>query len=127
MRINDGRVVPAFINQALRNQALTVFGEGTQTRSFCYVSDLVKGIYKLLLSDVNTPVNIGNPTEMTILDFAKQIIQITGSRSKIIYKPLPIDDPKVRRPDISKAKRELKWEPVIDIQQGLKNAIKYFL
>ena len=127
MRINDGRVVPAFINQALGNKALTVFGDGTQTRSFCYVSDLVGGIYKLLLSNVDTPVNIGNPAEMTILDFAKQIIQITGSKSKIIFKPLPVDDPKVRRPDISKAKRELSWEPVIDIQQGIRNAIKYFM
>lgn len=127
MRINDGRVVPAFINQALRNKALTVFGNGTQTRSFCYISDLVKGIYKLLLSDVNTPVNIGNPAEMTILDFAKQIIQITGSKSKIIFKTLPVDDPKVRRPDISKAKRELNWESVVDIQQGLRNTIKYFM
>ncbi len=126
MRINDGRVVPAFINQALRNKALTVFGDGTQTRSFCYISDLVDGIYRLLLSDVNTPVNIGNPSEMTILDFAKQIIQITGSKSRIIFKPLPVDDPKVRRPNISKAKRELKWEPVVDIQQGLRSAIKYF-
>ncbi len=126
MRINDGRVVPAFINQALRNQALTVFGKGTQTRSFCYISDLVKGIYKLLLSNVDTPVNIGNSTEMTILDFAKQIIQITGSKSKIIFKSLPVDDPKVRRPDISKAKKELKWESVVDIQQGLRNTIKYF-
>jgi len=127
MRINDGRVVPAFINQALRNKALTVFGKGTQTRSFCYISDLVEGIYRLLLSDVSTPVNIGNPAEMTILDFAKQIIQITGSKSKIIFKPLPVDDPKVRRPNISKAKRELKWESVIDIQQGLRNTIKYFM
>ena len=127
MRINDGRVVPAFINQALGNKALTVFGDGTQTRSFCYVSDLVGGIYKLLLSNVDTPVNIGNPAEMTILDFAKQIIQITGSKSKIIFKPLPVDDPKVRRPDISKAKRELNWEPVVDIQQGIRDAIKYFM
>ena len=127
MRINDGRVVPAFINQALRNKALTVFGKGTQTRSFCYISDLVEGIYRLLLSDVSTPVNIGNPAEMTILDFAKQIIQITGSKSKIIFKPLPVDDPKVRRPDISKAKRELNWESVVDIQQGLRNTIKYFM
>ena len=127
MRINDGRVVPAFINQALGNKALTVFGDGTQTRSFCYVSDLVGGIYKLLLSNVDTPVNIGNQAEMTILDFAKQIIQITGSKSKIIFKPLPVDDPKVRRPDISKAKRELNWEPVVDIQQGIRDAIKYFM
>ena len=127
MRINDGRVVPAFINQALGNKALTVFGDGTQTRSFCYVSDLVGGIYKLLLSNVDTPVNIGNLAEMTILDFAKQIIQITGSKSKIIFKPLPVDDPKVRRPDISKAKRELNWEPVVDIQQGIRDAIKYFM
>lgn len=126
MRINDGRAVPAFINQALRNKALTVFGNGTQTRSFCYISDLVEGIYRLLLSDVSTPVNIGNPAEMTILDFAKQIIQITGSKSKIIFKPLPVDDPKVRRPDISKAKRELNWESVVDIQQGLRNTIQYF-
>ena len=127
MRINDGRVVPAFINQALGNKALTVFGDGTQTRSFCYVSDLVGGIYKLLLSNVDTPVNIGNQAEMTILDFAKQIIQITGSKSKIIFKPLPVDDPKVRRPDNSKAKRELNWEPVVDIQQGIRDAIKYFM
>jgi len=126
MRINDGRAVPAFINQALRNKALTVFGKGTQTRSFCYISDLVEGIYRLLLSDVSTPVNIGNPAEMTILDFAKQIIQITGSKSKIIFKPLPVDDPKVRRPDISKAKRELNWESVVNIQQGLRNTIRYF-
>ncbi len=126
MRINDGRVVPAFINQALRNKALAVFGKGTQTRSFCYISDLVEGVYRLLLSGVNTPVNIGNPAEMTILDFAKQIIQITGSKSKIIFKPLPVNDPKVRRPDISKAKKELDWESVISIQQGLRNTIEYF-
>ena len=126
MRINDGRAVPAFINQALSNKALTVFGKGTQTRSFCYISDLVEGIYRLLLSGVNTPVNIGNPAEMRILDFAKQIIQITGSKSKIIFKPLPVDDPKVRRPNISKAKRELKWESVIDIQQGLRSTVEYF-
>jgi len=126
MRINDGRAVPAFINQALSNKALTVFGKGTQTRSFCYISDLVEGIYRLLLSGVNTPVNIGNPAEMTILDFAKQIIQITGSKSKITFKPLPVDDPKVRRPDASKAKRELNWESVVGIQQGIRNTVEYF-
>jgi len=126
MRINDGRVVPAFINQALRNNALTVFGKGTQTRSFCYISDLVEGVYRLLLSDVKTPVNIGNPVEMTILDFAKQVIQITESKSKIVFKSLPVDDPKVRRPDTSKARKELHWESVVSIQQGLRNAVEYF-
>ena len=126
MRINDGRVVPAFINQALRNNALTVFGKGTQTRSFCYISDLVEGVYRLLLSDVKTPVNIGSPAEMTILDFAKQVIQITESKSKIVFKSLPVDDPKVRRPDTSKARKELHWESVVSIQQGLRNAVEYF-
>ncbi len=126
MRIHDGRAVPAFINQALRDKALTVFGKGTQTRSFCYISDLAEGIYRLLLSGVNTPVNIGNPAEMTILDFAKQVIQITESKSKIIFKPLPVDDPRVRRPDISKAKKELNWESVVDIQQGIRSTVEFF-
>ncbi|MCK5594987.1 GDP-mannose 4,6-dehydratase, partial [bacterium] len=108
------------------DKALTVFGKGTQTRSFCYISDLAEGIYRLLLSGVNTPVNIGNPAEMTILDFAKQVIQITESKSKIIFKPLPVDDPRVRRPDISKAKKELNWESVVDIQQGIRSTVEFF-
>ena len=119
MRANDGRVVPAFINQALKEKPLTVFGDGSQTRSFCYISDLVEGIYKLMLSDINEPVNIGNPEEMSILEFAQKIIEITKSKSKIIFKELPQDDPKVRRPDISKARHLLGWEPQVSLEEGL--------
>lgn len=126
MNMNDGRVVPQFINQALNNKPITVFGKGTQTRSLCYVSDLITGIYKLLMSKEPTPVNIGNPHELTVKDIAKTIIKLTNSKSKIIYKPLPEDDPKRRRPDISKAKKILKWEPKVDLNQGLLKTIDYF-
>jgi dTDP-glucose 4,6-dehydratase len=126
MRLNDGRVVPNFIGQALRGEDLTVYGDGSQTRSFCYVSDEVEGIYRLMMSDYTLPVNIGNPEEHTILEFAKIILRITGSSSKITFKPLPVDDPKQRRPDITKAKRLLDWEPKVSLEQGLKETIKYF-
>jgi dTDP-glucose 4,6-dehydratase len=126
MRLNDGRVVPAFISQALTNKPITVFGEGTQTRSFCYCSDLIEGIYRLMMHENNEPVNIGNPTELTVLEFAQRIISITGSRSRIIHKPLPQDDPKQRRPDISRAKKLLKWEPQVGLQEGLEKTIHYF-
>src|SRR5204862_6268299 len=111
MRLNDGRVVPAFISQALRNQPMTVFGKGTQTRSFCYCSDLIEGIYRLMMSDTVLPVNLGNPEEMTVLEFAREIIRVTGSRSQIVFQPLPQDDPKQRRPDITRAKKLLDWSP----------------
>jgi dTDP-glucose 4,6-dehydratase len=127
MRLDDGRVLPAFVGQALRGEGLTVFGDGSQTRSFCYVDDLVEGIYRLLLSDEVYPVNIGNPAEITILEFAKEIIELTGSSSEIIYKPLPQDDPKVRQPDISKARAVLGWEPKIDRHEGLKRTIAFFM
>ena len=126
MRVSDGRALPAFISQALNGENLTVFGDGSQTRSFCYVSDLVEGIYRLLVSDVNEPVNIGNPTEITLLDFAKEIISMTGSKSEIAFDPLPIDDPKCRQPDISKAKKLLNWEPKVSRADGLKKTIEYF-
>lgn len=126
MRIGDGRALPAFIPQAIKGEDLTVFGDGTQTRSFCYVSDLVDGIYRLLMSDINEPVNVGNPEEITIIDFAKEIIQITGSKSKITLKPLPTDDPKCRQPDISKAKKLLGWEPKVGRTEGLKKTIEYY-
>jgi dTDP-glucose 4,6-dehydratase len=126
MRLNDGRVVPAFVSQALKGQPLTVFGEGTQTRSFCYVSDLIEGIYRLMNSSTSEPVNIGNPHEMTMLEFAREIIQATGSRSKIVFKPLPQDDPKQRRPDITRAKTKLSWEPQVPLKEGLKKTIEYF-
>ena len=126
MRLNDGRVVPAFISQALKNKPVTVFGEGRQTRSFCYVSDLIEGIYRLMMSDYDLPVNIGNPTELTMLQFAAQIIRATGSRSKIVFKPLPQDDPKQRQPDITRAKKILGWEPKVPLASGLTQTIKYF-
>ena len=126
MRLNDGRVVPAFISQALKNKPVTVFGEGKQTRSFCYVSDLIEGIYRLMMSGYDLPVNIGNPTELTMLQFAGQIIRATGSRSKIVFKPLPQDDPKQRRPDITRAKKILGWEPKVLLQKGLTDTIAYF-
>ena len=127
MNVNDGRVVPQFIYQALRNIPITVFGKGTQTRSFCYVSDLISGIYKLLMSKENEPVNIGNPNEITVKQIAQIIIKLTNSKSKIIYKPLPSDDPKRRKPDISKAKKILKWEPKVGLEEGLKKTILYFV
>lgn len=126
MRLRDGRVVPAFIGQALENKPLTVFGTGQQTRSFCYCSDLIEGIYRLMMSSHSEPVNIGNPQEMTMVEFAKEIIRVTGSRSKIIYKPLPQDDPKQRRPDITRARKWLKWEPKVGLRQGLEKTISYF-
>jgi dTDP-glucose 4,6-dehydratase len=126
MRLRDGRVVPAFIGQALKNEALTVFGDGSQTRSFCYVSDLIDGIFKLSQSDFHEPVNIGNPREMTIKQFAEEIIRITGARSTIDYRPLPEDDPKVRQPDISRAKKILGWEPRVDFDEGIRKTIDYF-
>ena len=126
MRLNDGRALPAFIGQALRGEDLTVFGDGSQTRSFCYVDDLVEGIYRLLLSDYVMPLNIGNPDWITLKDFAEEIINLTGTKQKIVYKPLPQDDPKQRQPDISKAKKILGWEPKILRQQGLKITYEYF-
>lgn len=126
MRLNDGRVVPNFIGQALRGEYLTVYGDGSQTRSFCYVSDEIEGIYRLMMSEYSLPVNVGNPEEHTILEFAKIIIKITGSGSKIIFKPLPVDDPKQRRPDITRARKILKWEPRVSLEHGLKETIKYF-
>ncbi|GGE02350.1 UDP-glucuronic acid decarboxylase family protein [Psychroflexus salis] len=126
MRLNDGRVIPAFIGQALRGEDLTVFGEGDQTRSFCYVDDQVDGIYKLLLSDYAEPVNIGNPHEITIKDFAEEIIKLTGTDQKIIYKPLPKDDPMQRQPDISRAKEILGWEPKVNRAEGMKITYDYF-
>jgi dTDP-glucose 4,6-dehydratase len=126
MRAHDGRVVPTFINQALRNEPITVFGSGKQTRSFCYVTDLVDGIYRLMMSDVNEPVNIGNPHEMDIREFAQLVIELTGSKSKIVEKPLPVDDPQVRRPDISRAKKLLGWEPKVHIKDGMRETIEFF-
>ena len=126
MRMHDGRVVPAFICQALKGEPLTVFGAGQQTRSFCYVSDLISGIYRLLMSDETDPVNIGNPAEMTVLEFAKTIIRLVGSASTIIYKPLPQDDPQVRQPDIGRARRLLGWEPEVPLEEGLSRTIAYF-
>lgn len=127
MRLDDGRVLPAFIGQALRGEDLTAFGDGSQTRSFCYVDDLVEGIYGLLLSDYAFPVNIGNPDEITIRDFAEEIIKLTGTSSKIIYKPLPQDDPKQRKPDITKAREILGWNPTISRSEGLKRTLDYFM
>ncbi|OED48126.1 NAD-dependent dehydratase [Flavobacteriaceae bacterium (ex Bugula neritina AB1)] len=126
MRLNDGRVVPAFIGQALRGEDLTVFGDGSQTRSFCYVDDLIEGIYRLLFSDYIYPVNIGNPHEITIGDFAEEIIRLTGTDQKVVYKPLPINDPLQRQPDISKAKEILNWEPKTGRTDGMKKTLEYF-
>ena len=126
MRLNDGRVLPAFIGQALRGEDLTIFGDGSQTRSFCYVDDLVEGIVRLLNSDYALPVNIGNPDEITISQFAEEIIKLTGTKQKLIYKDLPIDDPKQRQPDISKARKILNWEPLINREEGLKRTYAYF-
>lgn len=126
MRLNDGRAIPAFIGNALRNEPLPVFGEGSQTRSFCYVDDLTAGIEKLLFSKLNEPCNIGNPNEMTILQLAEKIIKMTGTKSKIAYQPLPKDDPKVRKPDITKARTKLGWEPKVPLDAGLEKTIAYF-
>lgn len=126
MRLRDGRVVPAFVSQALRGEPLTVFGDGSQTRSFCYVSDLIDGIYRLSQSDFHEPVNIGNPTEMTVRQFAEEIIKVTGSKSTIVSKPLPVDDPKQRRPDITRARTLLGWEPKVGLSEGLAKTIPWF-
>lgn len=126
MRLNDGRALPAFIGQALRGEDLTVFGDGSQTRSFCYVDDLVEGIYRLLMSDYDMPINIGNPAEITLKEFAEEVIKLTGTSQKIVYKPLPVDDPKQRQPDITKAKEILGWEPKVARADGLKITYDYF-
>ncbi|OGU63899.1 MAG: NAD-dependent dehydratase [Stygiobacter sp. RIFOXYC12_FULL_38_8] len=126
MRLDDGRALPAFISQALKGEDVTIFGDGKQTRSFCFVSDLIDGIYKLLLSNEPMPVNIGNPNEITIEDFAKEVIKLTGSKSKLIYQELPVDDPKVRQPDITRAKNILGWQPKVDRAEGLKITLEYF-
>jgi len=126
MRLNDGRALPAFMSQALEGRPITVFGDGSQTRSFCYVDDLVEGIWRLLRSEESTPVNIGNPSELSILEFARKVVALTESSSKIIYEELPEDDPKVRQPDITKARELLKWEPTIDLDTGLAKTLPYF-
>lgn len=126
MRPNDGRVVPAFIKQALLNEPLTLFGDGRQTRSFCYVSDLIRGIYALALSSVHEPVNIGNPLEMTVVEFARKILELTGSASPLEFHPLPVDDPKTRQPDIRQARSLLHWEPDVSLEEGLRKTIEYF-
>ena len=126
MRVNDGRAVPAFMSQALRNEDVTVFGDGTQTRSFTYIADLVDGIVRLMLSNENDPVNIGNPREMTIKEIAETIIRMTRSNSRIVYKPLPTDDPKQRKPDITRARTLLNWEPRVELEEGLVKTIEYF-
>jgi dTDP-glucose 4,6-dehydratase len=126
MRLNDGRVVPNLIPQALRGEPLTVYGDGSQTRSFCYVQDLVEGIVRLLRSDHTGPMNLGNPKEMSVLEFAELILELTGSRSEIVFRPLPVDDPRVRQPDISLARHVLDWEPKVRVEDGLKRTITYF-
>ena len=126
MRVEDGRAIPAFLSQALKNEDVTVFGDGTQTRSLCYISDLVEGIYRLLMSETSDPVNIGNPQEMKIGQLAQQIIALTGSRSRVVYRPLPVDDPKVRQPDITRARTILGWEPKVALADGLGHTLAYF-
>lgn len=126
MRLNDGRALPAFVGQALRGEDITVFGDGSQTRSFCYVDDLIEGIYRLLMSDYVYPVNLGNPVEITIRQFAEEIIKLTGTKQKIVYRPLPKDDPKQRQPDITRAKQLLQWEPKISREEGLQRTYAYF-
>jgi dTDP-glucose 4,6-dehydratase len=126
MKLDDGRVVPAFLDQALRGLPMTVFGNGSQTRSFCYVSDMVEGLYRLMLSDERYPVNLGNPREMTILEFAGEIRRLTGTASEMAFQPLPEDDPRQRRPDITKARTLLGWEPRVGLEEGLSETVKYF-
>ena len=126
MALDDGRAIPNFMTQALRGEALTVFGDGRQTRSFCFVSDLVEGIHRLLMSDVHEPVNLGNPQEITLMELAEKVLHVTGSRSKIVFKPLPGDDPRVRRPDISRARSLLDWRPTVDLETGLRETLDYF-
>jgi len=126
MRAKDGRAIPTFIPQALKNEPITIFGNGLQTRSFCYVSDLVEGVYRLLISDMNEPTNIGNPHEMSIKEMAEMVIKVTGSKSKLVYKPLPVDDPKVRQPNIDLAKKLLDWEPKVNLEEGLTITVEWF-
>jgi len=126
MRLTDGRAIPTFIRQALRGEPLTVYGDGSQTRSFTYVSDLIDGIWKLMNAPVNDPVNLGNPRELTLLELAKQILSISGSKSEIVYRPLPVDDPKVRQPDIGRARRLLKWEPTLAVEEGLRRTLEWY-
>ena len=126
MRVRDGRAVPAFISQALAGEEVTIFGDGSQTRSFTYITDLVDGIIRLMLSDVNDPVNIGNPRETTIEEIAKTIVRMTGSKSRLVYRELPVDDPKVRQPDITRARALLGWEPTVQLEEGLEHTIAYF-
>ncbi|HYV84798.1 MAG TPA: UDP-glucuronic acid decarboxylase family protein [Patescibacteria group bacterium] len=126
MRLNDGRAIPAFMSQALRNRPVTVFGDGSQTRSFCYIEDMVEGIYRLLTSRHSGPVNLGNPRELSLLEMARKCIELTGSKSRIVFKPLPTDDPKVRQPDIRLARRVLRWEPKVGLDQGLRRTVAYF-
>jgi dTDP-glucose 4,6-dehydratase len=126
MRLRDGRVVPAFVGQALRGEDLTVFGDGSQTRSFCFVEDLIEGIYRLSQSDFREPVNIGNPAELTVRAFAEKIIEMTGTGSRIVHRPLPVDDPKQRRPDIGRAKAILGWEPRVGLEDGMRRTIEWF-
>ncbi len=126
MRLDDGRALPTFMSQALRGEDITVYGDGSQTRSFCYVSDLVEGIYRLLLSDYSRPVNVGNPSEITLLEFAQEVLELTGSKSKIVYEPLPQDDPRQRQPNITKAQNILGWEPKVGRHEGLKKTLEYF-
>ncbi|MBI3646087.1 MAG: GDP-mannose 4,6-dehydratase, partial [Acidobacteriales bacterium] len=126
MRLNDGRALPNFVYQALRGDAITVYGDGKQTRSFCYVSDLIDGIYKLMLSDEHEPTNIGNPQEITILEFARRVRELLGAKTEIIFEPLPVDDPKQRCPDITKAKRLLHWEPKVSLDEGLRLTLDFF-
>jgi dTDP-glucose 4,6-dehydratase len=126
MRVEDGRAIPAFLSQALKNEEVTVFGDGSQTRSLCYVSDLIEGIYRLMMSNEADPVNIGNPREMTIRQLAEAIIKLTGSKSRVVEKPLPVDDPKVRQPDITRARKLLGWEPKVPLEQGLETTLAYF-
>jgi dTDP-glucose 4,6-dehydratase len=126
MRLNDGRAIPAFMSQALTGRPITVFGDGAQTRSFQYISDLVEGLWRLMQTLVNEPVNIGNPQEMTLLELAKRIVRLTGSRSEIVFRPLPVDDPKVRQPDIARARALLGWEPRVDTDEGLRRTVDWF-
>jgi dTDP-glucose 4,6-dehydratase len=126
MRLNDGRAIPAFMGQALTNEPVTVFGDGSQTRSFQYITDLIDGLWRLMQTPVNDPVNLGNPFEITLLDLAKRIIRLTGSRSQIVFRPLPVDDPKVRQPDIERARTLLKWEPLVDTDEGLRLTVDWF-
>jgi len=126
MRLADGRAIPTFIRQALRGEPLTVYGDGSQTRSFTFISDLVDGIWRLMSAPVNDPVNVGNPREMTLMDLAKHVLRLAGSRSEIVFRPLPTDDPKVRQPDIGKARRLLGWEPRVELEEGLRQTIEWY-